>query len=40
MKIFDSEIIGISKSTYTILLQYFAMLYNGMINSKDAYEDN
>ena len=40
MKIFDSEVIGLSKNACTILLQYFAMLYNGATNSKDAYEYN
>ena len=40
MKIFDSEIIGLSKNACTILLQYFAMIYNGMTDSKDAYEYN
>ena len=38
MTIFDSEVIGLSKNACTILLQYFAMLYNGATDSKDAYE--
>ena len=38
--IFDSEVIGLSKNACTILLQYFAMLYNGATDSKDAYEYN
>ena len=40
IKILDPEIIGLSKNSCTILLQYFAMLYNGMIDKKEAYEYN
>ena len=40
MTIFNSEAIGFTTNACTILLQYFAMLYNGMTDSKDAYEDN
>lgn len=40
MAIFNSEAIGLTTNACTILLQYFAMLYNGMTDSKDAYEDN
>ena len=40
LKIFNLETIGLSLNACTILLQYFAMIYNGMTNSKDAYEDN
>lgn len=40
MTIFNSEAIGLTTNACTILLQYFAMLYNGMTDSKDAYEDN
>ena len=40
MTIFNSEKIGLTTNACTILLQYFAMLYNGMTDSKDAYEDN
>ena len=40
LKIFNLEAIGFSPNACTILLQYFAMIYNGMSNSKDAYEDN
>ena len=40
LKIFNLEAIGFSPNACTILLQYFAMIYNGMTNSKDAYEDN
>lgn len=40
LKIFNLEAIGLSLNACTILLQYFAMIYNGMTNSKDAYEDN
>ena len=32
--------IGLSSNAGNLLLQYFAMLYNGMTDSKDAYEDN
>lgn len=40
LKIFNFEVIGLSPNAGNLLLQYFAMLYNGMTNSKDAYEDN
>lgn len=40
MTIFNSEAIGLTTNSCTVLLQYFAMLYNGMTESKDAYEDN
>ena len=40
MTIFNSEAIGLTTNACTIILQYFAMLYNGMTDSKDAYEDN
>lgn len=40
LKIFNLEAIGLSLNACTILLQYFAMIYNGMTNSKYAYEDN
>ena len=40
MKVFNLQSIGLSQSSCTILLQYFVMLYNGMSDSKDAYEDN
>ena len=40
LKIFNLEAIGLSPNACTILLQYFVMLYNGMSDSKDAYEDN
>ena len=40
MTIFNPEAIGLTTNACTILLQYFAMLYNGMTDSKDAYEDN
>lgn len=40
LKIFNLEAIGLSLNACTILLQYFAMIYNGMTNSKDAYENN
>ena len=40
MTMLNSEAIGLTTNACTILLQYFAMLYNGMTDSKDAYEDN
>lgn len=40
MKVFNLQSIGLSQNACTILLQYFVMLYNGMSDSKDAYEDN
>lgn len=40
MTIFNSEAIGLTTNSCTVLLQYFAMLYNSMTDSKDAYEDN
>lgn len=40
MEIFTLESVGLSPNACTILLEYFAMLYNGLTNTKDAYEDN
>ncbi len=40
MTMLNSEAIGLTTNACTILLQYFAMLYNGMTDSKDVYEDN
>ena len=40
MTMLNSEAIGLTINACTILLQYFAMLYNGATNSKDAYEYN
>lgn len=40
MEIFTLESVGLSANTCTILLEYFVMLYNGLTNSKDEYEDN
>ncbi len=40
MTMLNSEAIGLTTNACSILLQYFAMLYNGMTDSKDAYEDN
>ena len=40
MEIFTLESVGLSANACTILLEYFVMLYNGLTNSKDAYEDN
>lgn len=40
MKIFNLEVVGLSPNACTILLQYFTMLYNGITNTSDAYEDN
>lgn len=32
--------VGLSENACTILLEYFVMLYDGLTNTKDAYEDN
>lgn len=40
IEIFTLESVGLSANTCTILLEYFAMIYNGLTNTKDAYEDN
>ena len=40
MEIFTLESVGLSPNACTILLEYFAMLYNGLTNTKDGYEDN
>lgn len=40
IKIFSLELFGLPVNACTILLQYFAMLYNKLTNTKDAYEDN
>lgn len=40
MEIFTLESVGLSQNACTVLLQYYVMLYNGLTNTKDAYEDN
>ena len=40
IKIFTLDMVGLSENVCTILLEYFVMLYNGLTNTKDAYEDN
>ena len=40
MEIFTLESVGLSSNAFTILLEYFVMLYNGLTFTKDAYEDN
>lgn len=40
MEIFTLETIGLSKNACTLLLQYFAMLYNKLTINESAYEDN
>lgn len=40
MEIFTLELVGLPANACTILLEYFVMLYNGLTNTKDAYEDN
>lgn len=40
IKIFTLNMVGLSENACTILLEYFVMLYNGLTNTKDAYEDN
>lgn len=39
VKIFNLESIGLPFNACTVLLQYFVMLYNGITNTKDIYED-
>lgn len=40
IKILTLDMVGLSENACTILLEYFVMLYNGLTNTKDAYEDN
>ena len=40
IKIFTLDMVGLAENACTILLEYFVMLYNGLTNTKDAYEDN
>lgn len=40
MKIFTLDSIGLSTNSCTILLEYFARLYNNLTNTNDAYMDN
>lgn len=40
MEIFTLETIGLSQNACTLLLQYFAMLYNKLTLTENAYEDN
>lgn len=39
VKIFNLESIVLPFNACTVLLQYFVMLYNGITNTKDIYED-
>lgn len=39
VKIFNLESICLPFNACTVLLQYFVMLYNGITNTKDIYED-
>ena len=39
VKIFNLESIGLPFNACTVLLQYFVMVYNGITNTKDIYED-
>lgn len=39
VKIFNLESIGLPFNACTVLLQYFVMLYYGITNTKDIYED-
>lgn len=39
VKIFNLESIGLPFNACAVLLQYFVMLYNGITNTKDIYED-
>ena len=40
MEVFTLETIGLSQNVCTLLLQYFAMLYNKLTFTESAYEDN
>lgn len=40
IKIFTLDIVGLSYNACTILLKYFAMLYNSLTNTRNAYIDN
>ena len=40
IKIFNLESIGLQLNTCTVLLQHFAMIYNCITNTRDAYEIN
>ena len=40
IEIFTLQSVGLSVNACTILLQYFVMLYNGLTDTNDAYEDN
>ena len=40
IEIFTLETIGLSQNACTLLLQYFAMLYNKLTFTENAYEDN
>lgn len=40
LKIFTLETVGLSRNACTILLQYFALLYNSLTNTKSAYENS
>lgn len=40
IKIFNLEMTGLSPNSCTILLQYFASLYNAITKSNEVYEDN
>lgn len=40
IEIFNLEKLGLSPNAGTILLQYFAILYNNITKTKDAYENN
>ncbi len=40
IEIVNLESLGLSPNAGTILLQYFAMLYNNITKTKDAYENN
>lgn len=39
VKIFNLESIGLPFNACTVLLRYFVMLYNGITDTKDIYED-
>ena len=40
MEIFTLEMVGLQQNANIVLLEYYAMLYNILTDSKNAYEDN
>lgn len=40
LEIFTLDILGLTNNACAIFLQFLIMIYNGITNTKDAYEDN